>query len=124
MSAKGDEFLLKARQQFRATRTAETLRKIAVPDLGMDVYFWPTRDLVERLAVEQHIKVGADRTMADLGRLHFAQVLHRARDEFGNRMFGDEQEGALADTSPTLIERISLEMGMGDGLTLEIAEKN
>jgi hypothetical protein len=124
MSQKGNDILLRARQQFRNVRVVETLRKIAVPEWETDIYYWPVRDLVERLATEQFIKFGQDKTMADLRRLHNANVLSRARDERGERLFSDADEAALADTQQAVIERLSLDMGLGDGLTIEDAEKN
>jgi hypothetical protein len=124
MSQKGNDILLRARQQFRDTRVVETLRKIAVPEWGTDVYYWGVRDLSERLATEQFIKFGQDRTMADLRRLHNANVIARARDERGERLWSDADAEALADTQQAVIERVSLEMGLGDGLTIEAAEKN
>jgi hypothetical protein len=124
MSQKGNEILLRARQQFRNTRTVETLKKIPVPEWETDVFYWPTRDMAERVAIEEHIRISGDRTLADLRRFHMAQVTHRTRDEFGNRLFSDSDVEALADTHPEVIQRVSLAMGMGDGLTLEVAEKN
>lgn len=124
MSEKGNAILLRARQQFRQLRTVESLKKIEVPEWDSTLHYWPVRDLEERLAVEQHIRIGGDRTFADLMRLHTAQVCHRARDELGFRLFTDEDAKALADTYPKVVERISSEMGLGDGLTLEEAEKN
>ena len=124
MSEKGNAILLRARQQFRQLRTVECLRKVEVPEWDCTIYYWPVRDLTERLAVEEHIRIGADRTYADLMRLHTAQVCHRARDEQGFRLFSDEDATALADTYPKVVERVSTEMGLGDGLTLEEAEKN
>jgi hypothetical protein len=124
MSEKGNAILLRARQQFRQLRTVEGLKRIEVPEWECSIYYWPVRDLEERLAVEQHIRIGADRTFADLMRLHTAQVCYRARDEQGFRLFTDEDAKALADTAPKVVERVSSEMGLGDGLTLEEAEKN
>jgi hypothetical protein len=124
MSEKGNAILLRARQKFGVTRVVETLRKIEVPEWEATVYYWPTRDLSERLASEQFVKFGADRTMADLRRLNLANILTRARDERGERLFSDADEAALADTHQDVIARISGEMGFGDGLALEEAEKN
>jgi hypothetical protein len=124
MSQKGNEILLRARQQFRNTRQPEHLRKIHVEEWDADIYYWPTRDMAERLAVEEHILFGAGRTAANLLRLSIAQVAHRARDEFGNRLFSDEDAVALADTHPDVVQRISLEMGLGDDMSVEVAEKN
>jgi hypothetical protein len=124
MSKKGDEILLRARQQFRNTRTVETLRKIHVAEWATDIFYWPTRDMAERIAVEEHIRINGDRTAADLRRFHLAQVVHRARDVMGERLFTDDDAAALGDTHPEVLGRISSEMGMGDGLTLEEAEKN
>jgi hypothetical protein len=124
MSAKGDAILLRARQKFGNARVVETLKKIDVPEWEAEVYFWPIRDMDERLAIEQHIRINGDRTLADLGRFHLAQVTFRARDEQGFRLFNDAQAEALAKTHPEVIQRISVAMGMGDGMTLEVAEKN
>jgi hypothetical protein len=124
MSAKGNAILLRARQQLCDARTVEKLRKVHVPEWETDIFYWPTRDLPERLAVEQYIKFGTDRTMADLRSLHIANVVARARDEMGNRLFSDEDADALGKTPQTVVEQISVQIGLGDGLTVEVAEKN
>jgi hypothetical protein len=124
MSAKGDAILLRARQKFGNARVVETLKKIEVPEWGAAVYYWPVRDMEERLAIEQHIRLGGERTMADLGRLHLAQVTYRARDEQGFRLFSDADTEALAKTAPEVLQRVSMQMGLGDGMTVEVAEKN
>lgn len=122
MSEKGNAFLLKARQQFRDRRIVETLRSIEVPEFGR-IFYWPVRSRDEMVATERFIRFG-ERTKADLTEFHLAQVLHRSRDEFGNRMFADADETALADVDPGLLERISLQMGLGNEPTVEDAEKN
>jgi hypothetical protein len=56
--------------------------------------------------------------------LHIANVVARARDEMGNRLFSDEDADALGKTPQTVVEQISVQMGLGDGLSVEVAEKN
>jgi hypothetical protein len=123
MSEKGNAILLRARQKFGVTRVVETLRKIEVPEWDATIYYWPVRDMNERLATEQHIKF-ADRTMADMRRLNMASVLSRARDERGERLFSDADETALSDTDQDVVARIAGQMGLGEDLTIEEAEKN
>lgn len=123
MSKKGDDALLRARQQFRSLRTTETLKAIEVPEWGITVHYWPTRSVEERLATEKHIRFG-ERTKADLTAFHVAQVVHRSRDEQGFRLWTDDEAKAFEDTHPAVLERISLQMGLGDEPTIEDAEKN
>jgi hypothetical protein len=121
--SRGDEILLRARQAFSELRQPETLRKIEVPEWGAVVYYWPSRSMEERRGCEQYIRLGDRSSYADLTAYHAAQVCFRARDEFGQRLFRDDQEAAIAQTHPEVIARISSEMGLGDGMTLEEAEK-
>lgn len=117
------ELLLRARSHFRAARTTETLRKVSVPEWDADLYFWPEMSLEERKAVYAHIRAG-ERTLADLQACALTQVLMRARDAYGTRLFSDADAAALADTDPTVLLRISNEMGLGAGLSVETAEGN
>lgn len=120
----GKDILLKARSHFRAARTVETLRRIVVPEWDTEVYFWPEMSVEERRAVYAHIKMGTERTFADLSAAALTQVLWRARDAHGNRLFSDADAAALADADPKVLERIGGEMGFGSGLSVEDAEKN
>ena len=119
----GKEILLRARSHFRAARTVETLRKIEVPEWETAVHYWPEMSFEERKAVYAHIRA-KDRTFADMQACALTQVLMRARDAYGTRMFSDEDETALADTDPAVLLRIGNEMGFGTGLTVEDAEGN
>ena len=118
------ELLLKARTHFRAARTVETLRKIAVPEWDTEIHYWPEMSLDERRAVYAHLRMGDERTIADFVEASLAQVLARSRDANGARLFGDDDEQALRDTDPKVLQRISTEMGFGSGLSVEDAEKN
>lgn len=126
MSNVGNELLLRARSHFRAARTVETLRKIAVPEWGAEIHYWPEMSVDEKRAVFRHLKATEGLDMALDGMLGAAvtQVCRRARDQYGNRMFGDDQEDALSDTDPDVLLRISNEMGWGSRPSLEDAEKN
>lgn len=121
-----DSVLLKARQHFRNLRTVEALRKIDVPEWDSSVYYWPEMSVEERRAVYAHLKVGGSGiTAGDLTAASLAQVLARARDAHGARLFRDEDEKALADdTSADVLQRIAAEMGWSNGGTVEDAEKN
>lgn len=119
----GHDILLRARNHFRASRTVETLRKISVTEWDTDVYFWPEMSVEERKAVYAHIRADG-RTLADLQACALTQVLMRARDAFGARLFTDADMDALADTHPDVLLRISTAMGLGSGLTVEGAEGN
>lgn len=118
------DLLLKARQHFRAARTVETLRKIEVPEWGETVHYWPEMSLDERRAVYAHIRAGDERTLADMTAAALTQVLWRARDAHGMRLFKEEDAAALADTDPRVLERISAEMGFGVQATVEDVEGN
>ena len=119
----GQDILRKARATFRAARTVETLRKISVPEWETEIFYWPEMSVEERLAVYAHVKVSAERTLADVVKMALAQVQWRARDAHSNRLFTDEDEAALADTDPAVLQRISSEMASGDVGTVEDAEK-
>lgn len=118
------ELLLKARQQFRAKRTVETLQKITVPEWGFDLYYWPAMSVEERMAVRSHVKLGETRTLADITATAVTQILKRARDAHGTLLFTDGDRASLEDTDPTVLERISGDMGYGVDITIEDAEKN
>jgi len=120
------DVLLKARQQFRATRTVETLRKIEVPewDDGFVLHFWPVMSVEERMAVRSHVKLGESRTLADITATAVTQIIKRARNAHGTLLFTDSDRQSLEDTDPVVLERISNEMGYGTDVTIEAAEKN
>ncbi len=118
------ELLLKARQEFRAKRTVETLQKIAVPEWGIDLHYWPAMSVEERMAVRSHVKLSEARTLADMTATAVTQILKRARDAHGTLLFVDSDRASLEDTDPTVLERISGEMGYGADVSLEDAEKN
>lgn len=122
------EILLRARQHARATRTTETLRKIGVPEWDTDLYFWPDMSVEEKRGVFAHMRFDADGSTVLAGDRMLdaavAQVLLRARDEMGNRLFSDADEAALRDTAPDVLSRISNEMGFGRRTSPEDAEKN
>lgn len=122
MSSAGNSILLAARAAFRAKRTVETLAKIAVPEWGTELYYWPEMSVEERLAVFSHVKLTADRSLAHSVAMSLAQVQYRARDAFGNRLFTDEDTAALSDTDPDVLARIASEMGTSVE-TVEDAEK-
>jgi hypothetical protein len=119
------ELLLRARSHFRATRTPETLEKIAVPEWDTDIHFWPEMSVDEKRAVFSNLKIGGDDIPA-AGLIDAAviQVQLRSRDAFGNRLFSDGDEAALRDTDPEVLQRISNAMGFGARLSLEDAEGN
>ena len=118
------DMLLKARSHFRAARTIESLRRIEVPEWEAEVYYWPEMSLEERKAVYAHIKSAGERSFADMTAAAYTQVLMRARDAHGQRLFGDQDAAGLADVDPMVLERISAEMGFGSGMTAEDAEGN
>lgn len=127
MSKRGNEILLKARTHARASRSVETLKKIDVPEWDCSIFYWPSMSVDEKIGVRQYTAFNPDGSLALTGAAMLsaarAQVALRARDEFGERLFGDEDEGALSDTDPNVLERISNAMGFGRA-TLEDAEKN
>jgi hypothetical protein len=121
------ELLLRARTHFRATRTPETLEKIAVPEWETDIFFWPEMSVDEKRSVFRHLRVSGGSVDVPFDGLIDAavtQVCLRARDAFGNRMFTDGDEAALRDTDPEVLQRISNAMGFGARLSLEDAEGN
>jgi hypothetical protein len=127
MSKSGNEVLLRARTHFRASRTVEALEKIAVPEWETEIFYWPEMSVDEKRAVFRHLRAGSGGLEVPLdGMLAAAvtQVCLRARDAYGNRLFGDDQEEDLRDTHPDILQRISNEMGWGSRPSLEDAEKN
>lgn len=122
----GKEALLRARSHFRASRTVETLRKLTVPEWDLDIHYWPTMSVEESREVGRHIRVGTGAVLnaADITDAALTQVLQRARDAHGVRMFTDEDETALRDTDPAILRAISEVMGIGNAPALEDAEKN
>jgi hypothetical protein len=120
------DILLRARQSFRASRTVESLQKITVPEWGDDfaLYFWPVMSVEERMAVRSHVKLGETRTLADITATAVTQIVKRARNVHGILLFTDADRKAFEDTDPTVLERISSEMGFGADVTIEAAEKN
>ena len=136
MSAKGEELLLRARQQFRDTRTVNTLKSIDVPEWGTKVYYWEHMSVDEARAVGHYMELrrpdgdGADDTMEmhlTLGHIlqcSMANLIHRGRDEGGTLLFNDAHAAALrSDVDEAVIKRIGTEMGFTRP-TLEDAEKN
>jgi hypothetical protein len=110
----GVEILKRARAHFRASRTTESLRKVHVPEWDCDVYFWPKMSVEESREVGRHIRVEngrAEITAGDIDSASVSQVLLRARDHNGMRLFGDEDEAALRDTDPAVLKRIASEFG-------------
>lgn len=126
MSDKGNAILTHARQQFRDQRTVETLRKLEVPEWNnTTIYYWRARDVTERLAIDKHIVISGDRTVAQMVEFYAATVCQRARDERGNRLFSDSDEDGIRDTDPQVLQKIALAMGLGgDSPSVEEAEKN
>lgn len=125
--ASGREILLKARTHFRATRTVETLRKITVPEWETDIHFWPEMSVEESRAVGQHVHLRGGEMVINVGDVTDAavtQVIFRARDAFGTRLFSEEDDAALRDTHPSVLQRIASEMGWTSSTTAEGAEKN
>lgn len=123
----GRDILLKARSHFRAARTVETLKKIAVPEWDTEVFYWPEMSVEESRAVGRHIRVSggsASITAGDLTEASVTQVLLRARDAYGNRLFTDADDAALADTDPAVLQRIASAMGWASRASLEDAEGN
>ena len=121
------DVLLKARSHFRGSRTVEALRKVEVPEWDTEIFYWPEMSVAEKRAVFAHLRVASglvDIPVDGLIEASVTQVCLRARDAFGNRMFSDEDEEALRDTDPNVLQRISNEMGFGSQPTLEDAEKN
>jgi hypothetical protein len=123
----GADILSRARAHFRNARTVETLRKIAVPEWGCDLHYWPEMSLEESREVGRHIRLAAGRmeiTAGDLAEAAVTQIVHRARDQNGLRLFTDEDVTAIRDTDPRVLQRIASEMGWTSGATLEDAEGN
>ena len=118
------DLLLKAREHFRADRTVVTLQKIAVPEWGFDIYYWPVMSVEERIAVRSHVRMGEGATLGDMVPVSLTQIIKRARDPHGTRMFIDSDRAALEDTNPLVLERISAQMGYGTDITIEAAEGN
>ena len=120
----GNDILLAARSHFRAARTVETLRKVAVPEWSdAEIYYWPEMDVAEKRAVFGHFSGLRPRSPAELFDAAITQVLLRSRDAFGNRLFRDDQEPALRDTHPDVLLRIANEFGWS-ATSLEEQEKN
>jgi hypothetical protein len=130
MSAKGSALLLAARTKFREARNQGTLRRIEVPQWGEGaaVYYWPEMSVDEKRQVYRHMRAipggGIGLPLDAALSAAVDQVLFRARDEFGDRLFSDEDEAAVLDTDPLVLQHISSEMGYGSKPTLEDAEKN
>lgn len=124
MSNAGNEILLSLRTEFSSQRVVETLRKVS--GIKQAIYYWPSLDMRERLAVSRHVKIGMDGTqvVSDLIESQLAHVLHRSRDAFGNRLFADDQEDAIRQIDPDVISQIANEMTLGPRVTYEDAEKN
>ena len=120
----GHDILKRARSQFRAARTVEALRKIDVPEWEAEVFYWPAMSVEESREIGRHIRVSESLTAGDFVDAAVTQVMLRARDAYGNRMFTDEDENALRDTDPDVLKRIAAEMGWGAPTSLEDAEKN
>jgi hypothetical protein len=125
--SRGTEILLKARTHFRALRTVETLRKFAVPEWDCEVYYWPEMSVEERIAVYRHMKIGPDGLQQTPGVMlesAIENVVNRARDAFGERLFTEADAEGLRDTDPDVLQRIANEIGWGARVSLEDAEKN
>lgn len=125
--SRGSDVLLKARTHFRAARTVETLKKIAVPEWDSEIFFWPEMSVEESREVGKHIKLQGGQAVIDAGALTDAavsQVQFRARDQFGERLFGDADEKPLRDTDPEVLKRIASEMGWASRTSAEDLEKN
>ncbi len=125
--SKGNEILLRARTHFRNTRTPETLQKLAVPEWEAEIYYWPDMSVEESREVGQHIRMSNGKLAIAAGDLTDAavtQLLFRARDAFGNRLFSEADETALRDTHPSVLTRLASEMGWSSRANLEDAEKN
>jgi len=126
MSAKGSAILLAARSKFRESREQGTLQKIEVPEWDCAVYYWPEMSVNERRGVFKHLRGSSEGMLSadSLISAAIAQVLLRARDEFGVLLFGESDEAAVLDTDPNVLQRIANAMGFGSGPSLEGAEKN
>ena len=123
----GRDILLRARSHFRASRTVETLRKVSVPEWDTDIFYWPDMSVEESRAIGRHIRISGGATVISAGDFTEAavtQVLLRARDQYGNRLFTDADESALADTDPDVLRRIASEMGWTGRDSAEDVEKN
>jgi hypothetical protein len=122
------EILLRARSHFRAFRTVETLQKIHVPEWDLDVYYWPKMSVEEAREVRRFMRMAPGGEGLSAGALieaSVAQVVYRARDQSGVRIFSDaDAEPLSTDTDSDVIRRIALEMGFSSGESLEDAEKN
>ncbi len=125
--SKGSDILLRARTHFRAARTVETLARVHVPEWDTTIHYWPEMSVEESREVGQHLKIEGGQVVISAGDMTAAavtQILFRARDEHGARLFGDSDEAALADTDPKVLQRIAAEMGWVSRTTAEDAEKN
>jgi hypothetical protein len=120
---RGTDILLAARSHFRAARTVEALRKVEVPEWGATLHYWPEMDVAERRAIWAHFRPGETPTTGELLDASVMQVLLRARNEHGERLFSDMDVEALRDTHPDVLQRVANEFGWRS-TSLEVAEKN
>lgn len=123
----GKDVLTRARAHFRPSRDVSRLRAIAVPEWDTTLHYFPEMSLEEAREVGRHIKLEGGQAVINGGSLVEAavtQVLYRARDEFGDRLFDDSDEKALTDTDPEVLKRIASQMGWVSSPTVEEAEKN
>lgn len=123
----GADVLTRARAHFRPARDVSRLRKISVPEWDAEIYFFPEMSLEEAREVGRHITLQGGQaviTGASIAEAAVTQVLHRSRDQFGDRLFSDADEKALTDTDPEVLKRIAAEMGWTSSPSIEDAEKN
>lgn len=123
----GRDILLKARSHFRAARTVETLAKIEVPEWETTIHYWPDMSVEESREVGRHIRIAGGQaaiSAGDLTEASVTQILLRARDAFGNRLFTDGDATALADTDPAVLRRIASAMGWSGRESVEDAAGN
>lgn len=125
--SKGTDILLRARTHFRAARTVETLEKIEVPEWGTALHYWPEMSVEEAREVGRHLRISGGEVVISAGDMTesaVTQILFRARDEHGTRLFADNDAAALADTDPKVLQRIATQMGWVSRASVEDAEKN
>jgi len=112
----------RAKQQFRETRTRETLVSIPVPEWSTTVWYWPAMTLAERREIFLLAKSDGDNTVLDLEAIAVTLIV-RARDAEGKRLFAKaERFELLNDYDPGVLARIVGEMTSAE-MDSETAEK-
>jgi hypothetical protein len=112
------EWKVQAKQHFANRRSPEMLREIPVKEWGISVYYWPAisnaEDRAIKLGFQPGSKIEGDGVRAirvDAIGGHVTELIARARDQHGRRLFADgEFDDVLNHYDPAVIERIVTEM--------------